>query len=173
MKHTGRFALLVALWLLAWGEVSLANIISGSAVVAVLLVTFPPPQQATGGIHVDLVATARLGAHVLHQLVLSNLVMASEVLRRVPRAQPGVLAHRLRRPSEEIVTLMTSIIALSPGTMTADVDRTSSTIYVHFFRLTDIAAARAELLRLEELAVAAIAGPDDRGTTTPRVEEPP
>ena len=31
---------------------------------------------------------------------------------------------------------MTSVIALSPGTMTVDVERGSSTIYVHFFRCT-------------------------------------
>ena len=51
---------------------------------------------------------------------------------------------------------MTSVIALSPGTMTVDVDRESTTIYVHFFRLRDLAAARASLARLERLVVDAI-----------------
>jgi hypothetical protein len=36
--------------------------------------------------------------------------------------------------------------------MTVDVDRTSSTIYVHFLFLRDVVAARAALERLERLA---------------------
>ena len=55
------------------------------------------------------------------------------------------------------MTLMTSVIALSPGTMTADVDRESRTIYVHFFHLRDANEARASLNRLEDLVVNAIA----------------
>jgi multisubunit Na+/H+ antiporter MnhE subunit len=54
---------------------------------------------------------------------------------------------------------MTSIIALSPGTMTVDVDATSSTIYVHFFRLRDVAAARRQLDRLERLVRKALHTP--------------
>ena len=162
MSVAGRVALLVALWLLAWGELSLANVVSGIVVAAALLVAFPARRRTGRRLHVNVVAAARLGAHVTHQLVLSNLVMAREILRRDQTAVPGVLAHRLRRPSEEVVTLITSIIALSPGTMTVDVDEHSSTIYVHFFRLTDVAAARAALERLEQLAVDAIAAPDRR-----------
>jgi multisubunit Na+/H+ antiporter MnhE subunit len=51
---------------------------------------------------------------------------------------------------------MTSIIALSPGTMTVDVDRGSTTIYVHFLFLDDVAAARASLEQLEQLVSRAI-----------------
>ena len=54
---------------------------------------------------------------------------------------------------------MTSIIALSPGMMTVDVDPQSTTIYVHFFRLRDVDAARRGLERLERLVFAAIASP--------------
>ena len=65
--------------------------------------------------------------------------------------QPGVLAHHLRVPSEHVVTVMTTVIALSPGTMVVDVDRTSSTVYVHFLFLRDLDAARASLDRLERV----------------------
>ena len=68
-----------------------------------------------------------------------------EQVREAVEVDEGVLAHRLRAPSEELVTLMTSIIALSPGTMTADVDPDSTTIYVHFLLLRDLDAARASL----------------------------
>ena len=41
--------------------------------------------------------------------------MTREILRRRPTVRPGVIAHRLQWPSDYVVTLMTSIIALSPG----------------------------------------------------------
>jgi multisubunit Na+/H+ antiporter MnhE subunit len=60
---------------------------------------------------------------------------------------------------------MTSVIALSPGTMVADVDRTSSTVYVHFLFLHDIDQARKYLDRLEQVARATIR---DRRTSRKR-----
>jgi multicomponent Na+:H+ antiporter subunit E len=159
MRILGRVVVLVALWLLAWGEISLGNVVSGIAVASTLLVAFPPARPAGERVRLRFAGAARLGGYAVIQLVTSNLVMAREILKRRPSARPGVLAHRLQRPSEEIVTLMTSVIALSPGTMTVDVDRDSTTIYVHFLLLRDVDAARASLSRLEQLVVRTIAGP--------------
>lgn len=158
MRLVARVALLVLLWLLAWGELSLVNLLSGIAAATALLVAFPPGRrQSDRRIGVRPVGVARLAGYVLVQLVVSNVVMARNILSPRPDVRPGVLAHRLHRPSEEAVTVMTSIIALSPGTMTVDVDPASTTVYVHFFRLADVAAARAGLARLERLVVGALA----------------
>jgi multicomponent Na+:H+ antiporter subunit E len=171
VNAAGRVALLVVLWLLAWGELSLANVLSGVVVAAALLVAFPPRRRPGRRVRVHALGALRLAAYVARQLVLSNLLMAREIVRRTPTYRPGVLAHRLQRPSEEIVTLVTSVISLSPGTMTVDVDEVSSTIYVHFYRLADITSARADLARLERLAREAISAPspstrgDDPATT--------
>jgi multicomponent Na+:H+ antiporter subunit E len=156
MRLAGRVALLVALWLLAWGDITLANLLSGLAVAGALLVAFPlaPSKGATARFHP--LGFAKLAAWVAVQLVVSNIVMTREILRHRPQAHPGVVAHRLTWPSEQTVTLMTSVIALSPGTMTVDADADSSTIYVHFYDLRDIARARATLERLERLAVGVI-----------------
>jgi multicomponent Na+:H+ antiporter subunit E len=168
MRLLGRVTLLVALWLLAWGEITLANVLSGTAVAAALLAAFPPDRRTHGRLRISALGVARLAAYVAGQLVISNVVMTRQILRRTPSLHPGVLAHRLHQPSEEVATVMTSVIALSPGTMTVDLDRDSSTIYVHFFRLTDVEAARASLDRLERLAVNAIAAfdPDDNPVGT-------
>jgi multicomponent Na+:H+ antiporter subunit E len=159
-----RVTLLVALWLLAWGEITLANVLSGTVVAGALLVAFPPDRRTHGRrLRISGLGVARLAAYVAAQLVISNIVMTRQILRRRPDPHPGVLAHRLRQPSEEVATVMTSVIALSPGTMTVDVDDDSSTIYVHFFRLHDVDAARSSLHRLERLAVNAIAPVDPDG----------
>ena len=156
MRIVGRVALLVGLWLLAWGEVSVGNVGSGVAVASALLVAFPPGPRASGHLQFSAIGAGRLAMYVLVQLVKSNAVMAGQILRRRTETVPGVLAHHLRDPSEEVVTVMTSVIALSPGTMTVDVDAESRIIYVHFFLLRDVEAARTSLSRLEDLAVQAI-----------------
>ena len=158
----GRVLLLVALWLLAWGQITIANFAGGLAVATVLLLVFPPAARAGERTRLNLAGAARFGVYIGAQLVSSNMVMARETLRRRPTISPGVVAHRLRDPSEDVVTLMTSVIALSPGTMTVDVDPGSTTIYVHFLFLHDVNAARAALDRLEQLASAAITAPNAR-----------
>jgi len=151
-----RIALLTALWLLAWGEVSLANIVSGVVVSAAILLALPPTASQSAHARIDLVGSLRLVAYVAAQLVTSNVLMAREVLRPHTTTEQGVLAHRLQSPSEHVVTVMTSVISLSPGTMVVDVDRTSSTVYVHVLFLHDIEAARRSLVRLEQVARATI-----------------
>lgn len=160
MRWLGRMTLLVALWLLAWGDISLVNLISGITVAWAMLLAFPQENRASGHVRVRPAGVVRLIGYVVSQLVTSNVLMARQILRPHPQEHPAVIAHRLRQPSEVVATVMTSVIALSPGTMTVDVDPGSTTIYVHFFRLYDPSSARALLNRLERLVVGAI-------TTTP------
>jgi multicomponent Na+:H+ antiporter subunit E len=159
VRLVGRVALLVALWLLAWGEVNLANVVSGIAVAVVLLIAFPPLRRVEGHLRLHPAGAARLALYVLGQLVVSNVVMTRAILRRRPGVRQGILAHRLQQPSEQVATLMTTVIALSPGTMTVDVDDESSTIYVHFLFLHDVPAARESLRRLEGLTTRTLSAP--------------
>jgi multicomponent Na+:H+ antiporter subunit E len=130
---------------------------SGVAAATVLLVAFPPRRRDPGDLRLSPLGTARLVAHVTGQLVRSNIVMARQILRP-PTSRPGVLAHHLERPTDEVITVVSSIIALSPGTMIVDVAPDSSTIYVHFFHLDDPDEARRSIARLEHLAIGAIVG---------------
>jgi multicomponent Na+:H+ antiporter subunit E len=156
VSMVGRIGLLVILWLLAWGDISVANIVSGVAVAALLLLAFPVRGRGDGSVGLNVGGALRLAGYVVAQLVVSNLIMTREILRRRPGGHSGVLAYRLEHPSEQVLTLMTSIISLSPGTMTVDVASDSTTVYVHFFNLGDIEAARASLARLERLVAGAI-----------------
>jgi multicomponent Na+:H+ antiporter subunit E len=157
VRHRGLVALLVTLWILAWGQITLANLVSGVVVTVALLLAFPPGRAGRGDLRFNAFGALRLAGYVVSQLVLSNAVMARQILRRDTARTPGVVAHRLHRDSEEVATVMSSVIALSPGTMTVDVARDSSIIYVHFFDLTDADAARAGLVRLERRVTDAIA----------------
>jgi multicomponent Na+:H+ antiporter subunit E len=163
-----RVAVLVALWLLAWGEASVANVVSGVLVAGALLVAFPPDARRAGG-RVRLLGALRLGAFVARQLVTSNYLVAREILGWTSSVRTGVLAYDVQRPSDQVVTLMANVIALTPGTMTVEATRDPAVLYVHFLLLDDVAGARRAISRLEELAVATIGD----GTPPPPPRESP
>ena len=128
--------LLVGLWLLAWGDITVANIVSGLAVAAALLVAFPPGRPGRPRSRIHLFAVGRLLLYVLGQLVVSNVLVAREILSRRSRIRTGVIAHRVQHPSDAGLTLIANVIALTPGTMTVDVTRDPPIIYVHFILLS-------------------------------------
>ena len=94
-------------------------------------------------------------------------------------AGPADAAHCTRLPStpidtfhlglltEGVLTAMTTVISLSPGTLTVDTTPDASTIYVHFLVLDDVEAARHSLRHLEALVVHALGAP------APAIEAPP
>ena len=171
MTHLGLLFLYVGLWILAWGQLSPANLLSGVIVATALLLAFPRRRRYGGDLRLSAVGIVRLVAYVVTQLAISNVVMTRRILRRTAR-RPGVLAHRLRRPSAHVATAMSSIIALSPGTMTVDVTTDSSVLFVHFFELDDVDDARQALAHLEQLVASAITARSEPEPAT-TAEEPP
>lgn len=162
MRAARRVALLVAFWLLAWGDVSVANVASGLVVAAVLLVAFPPHRSAPTGRRLSPPGVARLALYVVGQLVPSNVLVTREILTRRSRVRTGVLAYPLEHPSDEVLSLMAHVIALTPGTMTVEATTEPAVLYVHFLLLDDLDQARRTVARLERLAVGALGGPVPR-----------
>ena len=154
--------LLVVLWLLAWGDVSVANLISGVAVAVVLLVAFPPRRGS--GARWRLLGVLRLVVYVLGQLVVSNALVAREILSRRSRVRTGVLAYPVPGGSDELLALIANVIGLTPGTMTVEATRDPAVLYVHFLLLNDVEEARTSVARLEKLCRNALTEPGDPPT---------
>lgn len=150
-----RVVAMVTLWLLAWGELSVGNVLSGLAVAIALLVAFPARRRAAGA-GISVVGVARLVSYVVVQLVPTNVLVAREVLARRSRVRTGVLAYRMQHSSEEVLSLVANVIALTPGTMTVEATLDPPIVYVHFLLLEDVEGARRSIARLERLAVGAL-----------------
>jgi multicomponent Na+:H+ antiporter subunit E len=158
MRWGGRVVALVVLWLLAWGDVSVANVLSGVVLAAALLVAFPPDEGPALG-RVRLIGLVRLVTYVAAQLVTSNYLVAREIVSRRSRVRAGVLAYELQQPSDQVLTLMANVMALTPGTMTVEATSDPAVLYVHFLLLDDVDKARRLVGRLEELAAATVGPP--------------
>jgi multicomponent Na+:H+ antiporter subunit E len=155
-------ALLLAVWLLAWGDLTIANVVTGLALIALLLVAFPMARPTDRRAQFRPVAVARLALHVLRSLVVSNALVGRQVLSRRSRIHTGVITYEVAHDHDIVIALIANIIALTPGTMTVDATRDPALLQVHFLLLDDVESARRSIARLEELVVAAV-GFDERG----------
>ena len=157
------FALVV--WLALWGDVSVVNVASGVLVVAILAVLFRPEPRAHT---LHPFALVRLLAVFVWRLVSSSATVVLAVLAPTPaRLRSGVVGVALSHPSPLVVTIVADAISLTPGTLTLEArygnadDGGSSTseppvLYIHVLGLSDPAAIRDDVRRLERLVVSAI-----------------
>lgn len=164
MRHRIVLAIwLVAVWVALWRDVSAANVVSGVVVSAGVIWLFPPERRAT--LTVKPLALARFVLAVAWSIVRANVVVAWEVVTPSNRINEGVVAVELASSHPVVITLVSHAIGLAPGTMVIDVDkgedREASLLYVHVLHLREVDDVRREVLDLERLALAAVAGEDD------------
>lgn len=164
MKRLVLAASLVIIWFLLWGELSLANLLSGTALAIVVLVAFPGDRpDDTERYALRLGPFLRLVGYLLAQLVRSNLLLAREVLSRQQHLRTAVIALDLETRSEPLITAIANLMALNPGTLVIELDDTAGVLYVHVFYLRDLDAIRRDVEDLQRLIISAF---------TPRHREP-
>jgi multicomponent Na+:H+ antiporter subunit E len=144
---------LVAVWLLLWGDVTVANVLSG-LIVAGLVVALAGSRRR-GQITVRPLAAVRFAAHFAVQLVVATAVVAWEVVTPRNRIRTAIVAVPLHGCSDAVATLIADTISLTPGTLTVEVDRQPLTLYVHVLHLRDVEQVRRDVRRIEVLAVRA------------------
>jgi multicomponent Na+:H+ antiporter subunit E len=152
LVHAGT---LVVLWVALWGDLSVGNVVAGVLVALAVLKLSPLPRDPSPPGHFRPLAVLRFAVFFAGQLVLSNLQIAREVLRRDQRRTSGVLAVPMDGLSDRLVTLVANAYTLTPGSITIEVHRQPSVVYVHLLRLEDAEATRRQLLHLGYLAVLA------------------
>lgn len=155
---------LVVVWVALWRDVSAANVVSGVLIAAGVVWLFPPERRTP--LTVRPVALARFVLNVLWSIVRANVVVAWEVVTPSNRINEGVVAVELASSHPVVITLVSHAIGLAPGTMVIDVDKgddgNPSLLFVHVLHLREVDDVRREVLDLERLALAAVAGGDDR-----------
>lgn len=171
---------LVLIWVLAWGTPTPANVLGGVAVAAVLLAvspdTFPPRRRRS---RLRPWAIARFAGFVLREVLLANVQITREILSRESSITTGVVAVPLPECSDGLLTLVTNVMAVTPGTMPLEVTRDPTVIYVHVLLLGDVEETRRDVQHLAALAYrafgseAAIAALDDLPALRPPAEEAP
>lgn len=151
-----RVAVLVVLWLLAWGEVSPMRVVAGMVLAVAILLAFPGRSDDGEHLRISPVGMVKLIAYVAWQLVVSSVLVAREIVTPGSKVRTGVLAHSLDGVPEPAMSFIANVIALTPGTMTVEVTREPKVIYVHFLLLDDVDKARASIARMQGLVTCAL-----------------
>lgn len=146
---------LVFVWVALWGDLSVANVVAGAMVAVVLLALFPDAGPRRGFTIRPLPTLAFLGYFTV-KLIEANAVVAWEVLTPSNAGvREGIVAVPVTGASDAVVTMLANAISLTPGTLTLDVHRDPTVLFVHVLHLKSVEATRAEVHRLETLVLRA------------------
>ena len=150
---------LTLVWVLLWGDITIANILGGVLVSALVLWLFPaagPRGVAT----VRPVAALRFLAYFLYKLVEANAIVAWEILTPSNAGiREAVVAVPVTGASDAVITVVANAISLTPGTLTLEVRKDPAMLFVHVLHLRSIEQTRREVQYLQLLALRAFGDP--------------
>ena len=163
MSRIGLGLVLLGVWLFWWGSASPANILSGIAVISILFVVVPTTRPMLPTIRIRPWALVRLVGYFIYNIVTSNVLLSWTILS--PRAQvhTGVLQVPLCTDDIGIVTMVTNITALTPGSMVVQVDHGGpggAVLWVHVLTPRDPATVARSVSTLERHCIEALGSPE-------------
>ncbi|MBU8818165.1 Na+/H+ antiporter subunit E [Mycolicibacterium goodii] len=148
---------LVLVWVLLWGDLSLANIVGGTIIAVAITVLLPlPAVPVEGKLHP--LSLLKLLVWVVYHLIVSSVQVAWLAIRPGPPPLTAVLRAHLALKSDLVLALAVNIMNLTPGTIVLEIDQTRRMIYVH---VLDVGSDRAvnrfytQIDQLQRLLVAA------------------
>lgn len=144
----------VLVWCALWSDFSLANVVWG-AVIGAASLRLLPVHPGAGEVTVR---PLRLVAYLLYgawSLVASSFAVAWEVVTPGNPARQGIVEAPLRNRSRGVTTMIANTVSLTPGTLTLEVRGEPPSLFVHVMQLGDPEDVRAEVRRLEDLALRA------------------
>jgi multicomponent Na+:H+ antiporter subunit E len=156
---------LTVVWIGLWGSASAANVLGGLALAVLLVGTLPLPDVPDRQL-VRPAALLRFVGYFAVDLVRASVQVAVLVLRPRRALRQAVIAVPVRGASDQLLTVLANTISLTPGTLTLEVDRPRSTLYVHVLDVgqgpAGVEQIRQSILRVERLAILAIGSPGCR-----------
>jgi multicomponent Na+:H+ antiporter subunit E len=138
--------LLAALWAAVSGDATLMGLATGFAAGFAALWLFRPLFGDEAPAYLLRVPRLiRLALIFLRELVKSSLRVAQDVLSPRPRHKPAVIAVPLRARTDMEILLVSSLVTLTPGTLSLDLSPDGRTLFVHAMFADDPDALRAEI----------------------------
>lgn len=150
-----RFVVSIITWVALWGELSVANLVTGLVVSLVLWRAFPSSERLNHRIH--LLGAVRFLGKFFIDLVTSSFTVALTVLRPTEeRLTVQVVDVRLHTTDSLLLTVVCNAMTLTPGTMTVSVDEETSMMKLHVLGNMDAEEVRRHVHELEARVMDAI-----------------
>lgn len=156
---------LTVVWVGLWGSASFANVLGGLAVALVLVAVLPLPPVPDRAV-VKVLELVRFAGYFAVELVTASVQVVLLALRPRLQLNQAVVAVPVRGASDPLLTLLANAISLTPGTITLEVDRPTTTLFVHVLDVGTgpgaVDRVRADIRELERRAILAVGSPDAR-----------
>jgi multicomponent K+:H+ antiporter subunit E len=137
-------AALWLVWLLLNDTLAPGQVLLGAVLAGVLPVVLAPWREPSPRVRRPL-AIARLALVVLRDIVACNIEVARRVLGPEDAIHPGFLRFPLALTDAHAITVLATIITMTPGTLTCDVAADRSHLVIHALHLTDASALIADI----------------------------
>lgn len=121
---------LVFVWGALWQDFSPGNLLFGALIAVVVARLFYLPPVELGG-RFSILRAVPFAIVFLGKVVAASFQVLYLALARGPRVTNAVIAVRLRSHSDLMVTATGHVISLIPGSLVVEVDRSTSTLYIH------------------------------------------
>jgi multicomponent Na+:H+ antiporter subunit E len=161
--------MMLAIWVLAWGSASWANVASGVVVVAALLIVVPDARRPGRWLIVRPLPLARLVVRYLRDVVVSNAQITREVLRPRPRLSTAIVRVPLAGCTPDTLTVIANLVAMTPGETPIEVEADPPVMYVHVLQFTSADEVRRGIWALRAQVLAAFG--TDEAIAAARAEE--
>lgn len=151
------------IWVLLWGDLSWANVLSGVALGALVGLAFPLPRVGTAGT-VRPGPLARLVGRFVADLVVASFQVAWIAVRPGPVPRGGLVSVPLRSTSDLFIATTAGLSSMVPGTVVVDLDRSAHTLRLHVLDLAGSGGpdgVRESMRALEERLLRSFATRDE------------
>jgi multicomponent Na+:H+ antiporter subunit E len=136
---------LALVWSGLLGGLSLANLVSGfvlSYLVLSFLTRDQPEHERYFGKVKKLLSFL---LYYLKELIVSNGVIAYDILTPNFQMTPGVIGIPLDARTNLEITVLANLITMTPGTLSLDISPDRKTLYIHAMYIRDPDALRADI----------------------------
>ncbi len=157
--------LLALLWAALWGFSG--TLFAAGLLVGLLALGIGSRSLGSGVYLRSLAASALLLGYFVVDLVISNLELARDILRRRPRFAPAILGFDVSALGALHTVLLVSLISLTPGSVCVDLDAPERTLFVHTLYARDEREARGKVRRYIALLRAMAGAPPKRTPKLP------
>lgn len=150
---------LTVVWVLLWGDLSVANVLAGVAVALVVGLTLRMPSVHFAG-RIHLGPLLYLLVMFLRDLTVASVQVVRLAFRLDRLPHSAVIAVQLRSPVDLYMTLTAELTSLVPGSIVVEAHRTTGMVYVHVLDVgisRGLAAARKHVLDNEARILRALA----------------
>lgn len=164
---------LIAVWCALWGNVSIANLLSGAVVaLGVVFMGGRGDRRADGAVSSGGLRPrpmARFVGLVAVDLVRSTITVARQILRWTNDTEEAIIAVTVPIEATDHLMLMNLAITVTPGTAVVDADRSSGTLFLHLLQPDRREQVERHTRELASLLCQALPAAPDRAAE----EEPP